>query len=390
VSELMTWEKSQRLQALPPYLFVEIDRAKREAIAAGRDVINFGVGDPDRPTFEFIIEAMRKAVGDPANHRYPFDEGVPEFRRAAAEFMKGRYGVELDATCQVVTSIGSKDAVAHLPLAVVNPREVVLVPRPGYPVYNSAAVFAAATPEYLALTVENGWLPDLDAIDKATAAKAKLIYVNYPNNPTAAVAELAWYEKLIAWARQHQIIVASDAAYNEVYFETAPPSILQVAGAKDVAVEFHSLSKTFNMTGWRIGFVAGNAQIIAALAAVKGNVDSGQFNAVQWAGVAALNGYGREEVRQQRELYRARRDALCDGLARLGYDVVRSPATFYVWAECPAGVDSMTFAKRCLGEADVVFIPGVGFGPPGEGYFRAALTVETERIDEALDRLARL
>jgi len=386
----MAWERSKRLQALPPYLFVEIDRAKREAIAAGRDVINFGVGDPDRPTFEFIIEAMGKAVADPANHRYPFDEGVPRFRSAAAEFMKKRYGVELEPTTEIITCIGAKDAIAHLPLAVVNPGEVVLVPRPGYPVYNSAAVFAGATPEYLALTAESRWLPDIDAIAPAVADKTKLIYVNYPNNPTAAVADLAWYRRLIAWAKAHEIIVASDAAYNELYFESPPPSIFQVPGARDVAVEVHSLSKTFNMTGWRIGWVAGNAEVISALAAVKGNVDSGQFNAVQWAGVAALEGYDREEVRQQRQLYRARRDALCDGLARLGFDVARSPATFYVWAKCPDGVDSMSFAKRCLTEADVVFIPGVGFGPPGEGYFRAALTVETDRIEEAIDRLGRL
>jgi len=386
----MDWEKSERVRALPPYLFVEIDRAKRQALADGRDVIDFGVGDPDRPTFEFIVEAMRRALGDPANHRYPFDEGVPEFRQAVAEFMKRRYGVELDPTTEIITSIGSKDAIAHLPLGVADPAEVVLVPRPGYPVYNSAAVFAGARPVYLPLTAENGWLPDLDAIDAETAAAAKLIYVNYPNNPTAAVADLAWYERLVEWAREHRVIVAADAAYNEVYFEHAPPSVLEVPGAREVAVEFHSLSKTFNMTGWRIGFVVGNAEIISALAAVKGNVDSGQFNAVQWAGVAALSGYERPEVPAQRELYRARRDALCDGLSRLGYQVQRPAATFYVWARCPEGTDSMTFAKRCLAEADVVFIPGVGFGPSGEGYFRAALTVETDRIEEALDRLARL
>jgi len=386
----MPWEKSQRLQALPAYLFVEIDRAKREAIAAGREVINLGVGDPDCPTFEFITEAMRQAVGDPANHRYPFDEGVPAFRAAAAAFMGRRYGVEMDAEKEVIASIGAKEAIAHLPLAVVNPGEVVLVPRPGYPVYNSAAVFAGAEPVYMPLTAGGGWLPDLDAIDPDAARRAKLIYVNYPNNPTGAVADLAWYERLVAWARRHEVIVAADAAYNETYYDTAPPSVFQVDGAKDVAVEFHSLSKTFNMTGWRIGWVAGNADVVAALAAVKGNVDSGQFNAVQWAGVAAIEGIDREEVRAQRETYRRRRDALCEGLAGLGFDVTLPEATFYVWAACPDGVDSMTFAKRCLLEADVVFIPGVGFGEPGEGYFRAALTVSAERIVEAVQRLDRL
>jgi len=386
----MAWEKSERLKALPPYLFVEIDRAKRAAIAAGRDVINFGVGDPDKPTFPFIVEAMRRAVADPANHRYPFDEGVPQFRTACAAFMKTRYGVELDARSEIITSIGSKEVIAHIPLAVVNPGEVVLVPRPGYPVYNSAAVFAGATPVYMPLKEDSGWLPDLDAIDAATCERAKLIYVNYPNNPTGAVAGLAWYEKLVAWARRHKVIIANDAAYNETYYDEPPPSIFQVPGAKDVAVEFHSLSKTFNMTGWRLGWVAGNADLVGALAAVKGNCDSGQFNAVQWAGIAAIEGIGRAEVLAQRELYRQRRDALCDGLARLGFAAKRPPATFYVWTRCPDGVDSMTFAKRCLTEADVVFIPGVGFGAPGEGYFRAALTVETDRIATALERLERL
>ena len=386
----MPWEKSQRLQALPPYLFVEIDRAKREAIAAGRDVINFGVGDPDRPTFEFIIEAMRKAIDDPANHCYPFDEGVPQFRAIAAGFMKDRYGVEMDPTREIITSIGSKEAIAHLPLAVVNPGEVVLVPQPGYPVYNSAALFAGAEPVYVPLTEGNGWLPDLAAIDDATADRAKLIYVNYPNNPTGAVADAAWYEQLVAWARAHDVIIANDAAYNETYYETPPPSIFEIDGARDVAVEFHSLSKTFNMTGWRLGWVAGNADLVGALASIKGNCDSGQFNAVQWAGIAALERINGPEVLAQRELYRQRRDALCDALAKLGFDVTPPSATFYVWTPCPKGVDSMTFAKRCLSEADVVFIPGVGFGAAGEGYFRAALTVETDRIGEALDRLAKL
>lgn len=386
----MAWERSKRLQALPPYLFVQIDRAKREAVAAGRDVINLGVGDPDRPTFAFIIEAMSQAIGDPANHRYPFDEGVPEFRAAAAAFLASRYGVVLDPGAEVLTSIGAKEAIAHLPLALVDPGEVVLVPRPGYPVYNSAAIFAGAEPVYMPLTAKNGWLPDLDAIGEPEAERAKLIYVNYPNNPTAAVAPLAWYEKLIAWAKAHEVIVAADAAYNEMYFDDPPPSIFQVDGAKEVAIEFHSLSKTFNMTGWRLGWVAGNAEIISALAAVKGNVDSGQFNAIQWAGIAALEGVDRPEVAAQREVYRRRRDVLCEGLNRMGLAATAPGATFYVWARCPDGVDSMAFVSRCLAEADVVFIPGVGFGPTGEGYFRAAITVEGDRIAEAVERLGKV
>ncbi len=386
----MGWEKSNRLNALPPYLFVEIDRAKREAIAAGKDVINLGVGDPDRPTFDFIVDAMAKAIRDPANQCYPFDEGVPQFRTAAADFLQARYGVQLDSASEIITTIGSKDGIAHLPLAVVNPGDVVLVPQPGYPVYISATVFAGGEPVFMPLTAENGFLPDLDAIDADTAARTKMIYVNYPNNPTTAVADLDWYTKLVAWAKANEVIIASDTAYNEMYFEVAPPSIFQVPGAKDVAVEFHSLSKTFNMTGWRIGFVAGNADIIAALAKVKGNVDSGQFNAVQWAGVAALENYQHPDVVGQRELYRQRRDVLCAGLAKIGFDVNIPAATFYVWTKCPAGVDSMTFAKRCLAEADVNTIPGVGFGAPGDGYFRMALTADVDRLEEAVDRLSKL
>ncbi len=386
----MGWEQSNRLAALPPYLFVEIDRAKREAIAAGKDVINLGVGDPDRPTFDFIVEAMSLAIREPANQCYPFDEGVPQFRTAAADFMKARYGVELDSASEIITTIGSKDGIAHLPLAVVNPGDVVLVPQPGYPVYNSAAIFAGGEPVYLPLTEDNSYLPDLDAIDAETAARTKMIYVNYPNNPTTAVADLDWYTKLVAWAKANEIIIASDTAYNEMYFEIAPPSIFQVPGAIDVAVEFHSLSKTFNMTGWRIGFVAGNADIIAALAKIKGNVDSGQFNAVQWAGVAALENYAHPDVVGQRQLYAARRDVLCAGLSKIGFDVNVPAATFYVWTKCPPGVDSMTFAKRSLADANVNTIPGVGFGAPGDGYFRMALTADVDRLEEAVDRLSKI
>ncbi|MCK4276703.1 MAG: LL-diaminopimelate aminotransferase [Phycisphaerae bacterium] len=386
----MNWRHSKRLGALPSYLFAEIDRTKRRAIEAGKDVIDLGVGDPDRPTFGFIVDRMREEVGDPANHRYPFGAGIGAFRSAAANFMKARYGVDLDPTAELMGSIGSKDAIAHLPLAVVDPHQVVLIPRPGYPVYNAAAVFAGGEPVYLPLRRENGWVPDLDAIDADVARRARLIYVNYPNNPTAAVAPLAWYEKLIAWAGANEVIVASDAAYNEVYFDSPPPSILQVSGAKDLAVEFHSLSKTFNMTGWRIGFVAGNPQVVSALGSVKSNVDSGQFNAIQWAAVAAMENYTCDDVVAQRKVYAERRDVLCDALERIGFDLDRPSATFYVWGRCPDGVESISFAKRSLSEANVVFIPGVGFGEPGEGYFRAALTVEADRLSEAVDRLAKL
>ena len=386
----MTVEKAQRLRQLPPYLFVEIDRKKREALAAGRDVINLGVGDPDSPTPQFIIDRMRTAIDDPANHRYPFDEGVPAFRTASADFMKNRYGVTLNAEKEVITTIGSKDGVSHIALALVDPGDMVLVPQPGYPVYNSAAIFAGGEPHYMPLVRENGFLPDLDAIDADVRRRAKLMYVNYPNNPTGAVADLDFYRRLVAFAAENEILIVSDAAYNELYFESPPPSILQVDGASDLAIEFHSLSKTFNMTGWRLGFAAGNETMVSALAQLKSNCDSGQFNAIQWAGLEALQNIEHEEVQAQMVCYRERRDVLVKGLNSLGWKVPLPGATFYVWIPCPAGYDSMTTCAKILAEADVVMIPGLGFGAPGEGYIRAALTVSAQRLAEAVERIAKI
>lgn len=386
----MSFTKSQRLGQLPPYLFVEIDKAKRAALAAGKDVINLGVGDPDQPTPKFIIDRMGSAMADPKNHRYPFDEGVPEFRRQAAAWMRRRFGVSVDADRQMITLIGSKEGLAKLPLAVLNPGDVALVPQPGYPVYNAASIFAGGQVVFMPLTHKAGWLPDLDAVPPAVAAKARLMFLNYPNNPTGAVAPLAFYEKAVAFAKKHSILICQDAAYSEMFYDEPPCSIFQVSGAMDVAVEMFSLSKTFNMTGWRLGFAAGNDAVIAALAQVKSNMDSGQFNAIQHAGVTAIEGQGRPEVAGLIDLYRARRDALVDGLTKLGWSVDRPRATFYVWIRCPAGVDSMTTTKRLLAEANVVTIPGVGFGAPGEGYIRAALTVPVERIGEAVERISQV
>jgi LL-diaminopimelate aminotransferase len=388
----MAFTKSQRLQQLPPYLFVEIDKAKRAAIAAGKDVINLGVGDPDQPTPKFIIDRMHEAVEDPKNHRYPFDEGVPEYRRQAAAWMLRRFGVAVNPDRELITLIGSKEGLAKLPLAVLNPGDVALVPQPGYPVYNAASVFAGGRVEFMPLAHERGWLPDLDAIPVSVASRARLMFLNYPNNPTAAVAPLAFYEKAVAFARKHNIIVCQDAAYSEVFFNADQPpcSILQVPGAMDVAVEMYSLSKTFNMTGWRLGFAAGNERVIAALAQVKSNMDSGQFNAIQQAGLTAIAGQDRPEVSGQVEMYRQRRDALVDGLHKLGWRVDCPAATFYVWIRCPNGVDSMTVSRRLLAEANVVTIPGIGFGQPGEGYIRVALTVSVDRIREAVDRIGKV
>jgi LL-diaminopimelate aminotransferase len=388
-AQTTTIDKSDRLKALPPYLFIEIDKKKRAKMASGADVINLGVGDPDRPTPKFIIDAMAKAIYDPKNHRYPFDEGVPAFRDSAAAFMAKRFGVHL-STDQIITTIGSKDGIAHLPLAVVNPNDIVLVPAPGYPVYRSGAIFAGGRPYTMELKPELGYLPDLDAIPTDVADQARLIWVNYPNNPTAAVAPRSFYEKLVAFAQRHDLIIASDLAYSETYFDQPPVSILEIPGAIDRAIEFHSLSKTFNMTGWRIGFAVGNAKIVGALAQVKGNSDSGQFNAIQWAGKEALDNYQHPDVLAMTQTYLQRRDVLCDGLTAIGIETPKPHASFFVWGKCPAGYSSMDFAARVLEEAAVVLVPGGGFAPHCDGYFRAALTVEVDRIQQAVDRIARM
>ena len=389
--EIMPIVQSQRLQSLPPYLFVEIDRKKRQALAEGRDIINLGVGDPDQPTPSFIVEAMQKATEKSANHRYPFDHGVPEFRQEAARFLKARFGLDVDAQSELITVIGSKDGISHLPLAVVNTGDVVLVPQPGYPVYQSAALFAGGEPYIMPLTEENSYLPDLKAIPEQVAKRARLMYLNYPNNPTAGVADRRFYAEVVDFARQYDLLVASDAAYCETYFGNPPMSMLEVTGAKDVTIEFHSLSKTFNMTGWRLGFAAGNSGAVSALARLKVNMDSGQFNAVQWAGVEALARWDGPEVQAIRDMYCQRRDALVNGINNgLGWEVRKPEATFYVWIKCPDGIGSMALVGKLLDEADVVTIPGVGFGPAGEGYIRAALTVGVERIREAVERIKKV
>ncbi len=386
----MSFTKSQRLQALPPYLFIEIDRKKRALMAAGKDVINLGVGDPDLPTHTFIIDEMAKAIYDPKNHRYPFDEGVPAFRQAAAKFMRKRFGVTADADKNIITTIGSKDGIAHLPLAIINPGDVVLVPQPGYPVYASGAIFSGGRVFHLPLLENNDFLPDLDAIPEDVRQQARLLWLNYPNNPTAATAPLSFCEKAVAMAKRYNWIIANDLAYGEVYFEHPPCSILQVPGAMDIAIEFHSLSKSFNMTGWRIGWAAGNPAVVAALGQVKGNVDSGQFNAIQVAGAAALEHYDHPDVKQQMDIYRRRRDTLHGGLSAIGWKFRKPTAGFFCWVNTPKGISSMDLCNRLLEEAHVVTVPGAGFGPAAEGYLRMALTVDESRLREAVTRIGSL
>jgi LL-diaminopimelate aminotransferase len=381
--------KAERLQKLPPYLFAEIDRKKKAAIVAGRDVINLGVGDPDRPTPRPIIESLQKNVEVPAYHQYALDQGAPELRQAIAAFCNRRYGLDLDPESEILPLIGSKEGLAHLPLAVLNPGDISLVPDPCYPVYRSASWFAGAETYTMPLASEHGFRPDLDAIPHDIWKLARLMFLNYPNNPTGGTADPAFFERVVGRAAEHGLTVAQDAAYNEMYFETPQPSILQIPGAKDVAIEFHSLSKTFNMTGWRIGFAIGGAPMIAALGQLKSNCDSGIFTAIQMAARTALDQY--EGLTPPiRSLYKERRDAFVGGLRKLGWDVPTPRATFYVWVPCPRGMSSMELSGRLLEEADIVMTPGIGFGKTADGYIRAALTVETPRLLEAVDRIARL
>jgi LL-diaminopimelate aminotransferase len=370
-------------------LFAEIDKRKKAAIAAGRDIINLGVGDPDRPTPQPIIRSLQKHVEHAPFHQYALDQGAPEFRRAVASFFQKRYGVEVNAENEVIGLIGSKEGIAHLPLGVLNPGDVSLVPDPCYPVYRSFSWFAGGETHVMPLRAENNFLPDLDAIPADVWRRARLMFLNYPNNPTAAVAPRTFFEKAVRLAHEHGFVIAQDAAYAEMYYEEPPLSILQIPGAKDVAIELHSFSKTFNMTGWRLGFAVGGAPIVAALGQVKANCDSGIFTAIQFAGITALEQYD-DLTRPIRSLYKDRRDALVSGLQSIGWNVPTPPATFYVWIPCPGRFTSTQLCTKLLDEADIVTTPGIGFGSTADGYIRMALTVETPRIKEAITRIAKL
>lgn len=381
---------AQRLSKLPPYLFAEIDRMKQDAIRRGMDIINLGIGDPDLPTPPHIVARMQEASADPRHHQYPSYEGMFSFRQAVADWYSKRFGVTLDPATEVLSLIGSKEGIGHIPLAFVDPGDVVLVPDPGYPVYQAGTVFADGIPYFMPLTRERGFLPDLDAIPPEVLKKARIMFLNYPNNPTAAVAPRAFFVEAVDFARRHGLILCHDAAYSEMAYDGyLPESLLEVDGAKDVAIEYHSLSKTYNMTGWRIGFAVGCREVLSGLGRIKTNLDSGIFQAVQEAGIAALGG-PQECVDAMRTVYKARRDALVDGLSALGLLVDRPKATFYVWIGVPDGHTSASFASALLSEAGIVMTPGTGFGRSGEGYIRAALTVDVSRILEAVERIAAL
>jgi len=387
---MMKINKAERIQNLPPYLFAEIDRMKDEVKKQGVAIIDLGVGDPDLPTNQNIIDKLAEACQYPENHRYPSYSGMDNFRISVANWYQKRFGVKLNHKTEVVSLIGSKEGIAHIPLAFVDPKEVVLVPSPAYPVYQSATIFAGGVPFEMPLLKENHFLPDLSIIPPDQARAAKLMFLNYPNNPTSAVAEKEFFEEVIEFAQQHQIIVCHDAAYTELFFDGYRPiSFLEVAGAKEVGIEFHSLSKTYNMTGWRIGFAVGNREIIEGLGKVKTNIDSGIFQAVQYAGIEALEG-DQSWLDGMRKIYRERRDLLCSELKRIGLQVEKPKATFYLWITVPKRETSIEFAARLLNKAGVVTTPGVGLGKYGEGYIRMALTVDTGKIAQAIERIEKI
>ncbi|HEV3474656.1 MAG TPA: LL-diaminopimelate aminotransferase [Actinomycetota bacterium] len=376
---------ADRVANLPPYLFAELDRKIAEKQAAGADVISLGVGDPDTPTPKHIVDALKEAADDPATHRYPSYFGMPALRKAVAEFYGKRFGVELDPDTEVQPLIGSKEGIAHLAWAMVDPGDEVLVPDPGYPVYEIGTRLAGGTPVPLPHTAENGFLPDL-ASAKPSAA-TKVLWLGFPSNPTAAVAELGALADAVSFAREHDLLLAHDVAYSEITFDGfVAPSVLQVQGGKDVAVEFGSASKTYNMTGWRVGWAVGNPDAIRALSTLKTNLDSGIFDAVQRAAIAALTG-PQDHLEALRSMYARRRDTVIEALNGLGWDLKPPLGSFYVWFPTRDGMSSAEFCELVLDKAAVVLAPGAGYGSLGEGWARISLTVPDERLEEAMERL---
>lgn len=387
---MISVQLSDRVKNLPPYLFAAIDKMKQDALGKGVDLIDLSIGDPDIPTPEHIVDAMKKAVEKPVHHRYPSYEGMLSYRQAVAGWYKTRFNVSLNPANEVLSLIGSKEGIGHIPLAFVNPGDVVLVPSPGYPVYPVGTLFAGGESYIMPLKEENNFLPDFKIIPESVLKRAKLMYVNYPNNPTSAIAPAGFYKEVIALAKKYNIIVCHDAAYSEVYYDNEKPiSFLEIEGAKEVGIEMHSLSKTYNMTGWRIGFAVGNKDVLAGLGKIKTNLDSGVFQAIQEASIAAIN-TDDKILAEIRDTYQARRDALYNGLKNIGFRLIKPKATFYLWAKVPSGFDSQKFVAHLLEKTGVLTTPGVGFGAPGEGYVRFALTVPVARIKEAVERIKKV
>jgi len=379
---------AKRLSRLPPYLFVEINQRIAELRARGEDVISFAIGDPDLPTPSRIIEYMCRAAHDPANHRYPETAGLPELRQAIAEWYGRRFGVTLDPDKEVLPLIGSKEGIGHMALCFIEPGDLALVPDPGYPPFSMGTILAGGEPHFVPLKEENGFLPDFQAIPNKVANKAKLMWLNYPNNPTGAIADLDFFERAVYFARKHDLAICHDAPYTEVAFDGyRPPSFMQTAGARKIGVEFHSLSKTFNMTGWRIGMVVGNAGMVEALFQVKSNLDSGIPQAIQHAAIDALRG-SQEHIAEHNAIFQRRRDKLMKVLDEIGLEVRMPKATFYVWAKVPQGYTSMDFTKKLLDEAGIAVTPGSGYGKEGEGFIRLSFTISDDRLEQGIDRLS--
>ena len=381
-------EMARRIENLPPYLFVEIVKKINEKKAKGKDVVSFAIGDPDIPTPSHIIERLCQASQDPANHRYPESDGLPELRRSIAEWYKKRFGVSFDADTEVLPLIGAKEGIAHIALCLIDPGDIALITDPGYPVYSIGTMLAGGKSYYMPLTKKNNFLPDLDSIPEDVTQEAKCMWINYPNNPTGAVADLNFFNRAVKFARQHNIIVCHDAPYTEVAFDGyQPASFIQTDGAKEVGVEFHSLSKSYNMTGWRIGMVVGNAEIVGALKTLKSNLDSGIPQAIQYAAIEALTG-PQDCIEQHNNTYQRRRDLVIDMLRCIGIEAEPPKASLYVWAKVPEGYTSVEFTNDLLEQVGVVVTPGIGYGKNGEGYVRLSLTIPDAGLVKGLSRLA--
>jgi LL-diaminopimelate aminotransferase len=379
---------SQRVENLPPYLFVEISRKIAERKARGEDVVSFGIGDPDIPTPPHIIERLCKEAHVPANHRYPESEGLPELRKTIANWYQKRFGVSLDPEKEVAPLIGSKEGIAHVALCLLNPGDMALITDPGYPVYAIGTSLVGGVPYYLPISPQNSFLPDLDNIPAHILEKARILWLNYPNNPTGAVADLKFFDKAVQFAKKHNICICHDGPYSEVAFDGyTPVSFMQAEGAKDVGIEFHSLSKTYNMTGWRIGMAVGNAAVINALKTVKSNIDSGIPQAIQYAAIEALNG-PQECIKEHNNIYQQRRDLIVDTLNKMGLETIPPKASLYIWAKVPNGYTSVEFATDLLDKVGVVVIPGIGYGQNGEGYIRLSVTIADASLLKGLSRMA--
>jgi LL-diaminopimelate aminotransferase len=377
---------SKRIEKLPPYLFVGISKKIAEKRARGEDVISFGIGDPDLPTPPHVIERLCEAARDPANHRYPEVDGLPQFRRAIADWYQHRFELTFDPDKEILPLIGSKEGIAHMSFCFIDPGDIALVPDPGYPVYSMSTMLAGGEPYYLPLIEENRYLPDLEKIPADVADKARILWLNYPNNPTAAVASLDFFERTVAFARKHDLAICHDAPYTEVAFDGyRPVSFLQAPGAKDIGVEFHSLSKSYNMTGWRVGMVVGNEKMINALMRMKSNLDSGIPQAIQHAAIAAFTG-PQDCIPEHNLIYERRRDLVMETLSKVGIEANLPRASLYIWARIPEGYTSAGFVARLLDEAGIVVTPGTGYGACGEGYIRISLTTPDDRLEEGLTR----